>query len=64
MLDIVEIYKDDAGEWRWRRKAPNHEVISQGEGYTDRFNALTGALRANPDVNTSDVKIIGRLHDE
>lgn len=33
-----EIYKDAKGEYRWRLKAANHEIISQGEGYTSKQN--------------------------
>ena len=29
-----EIYKDAKGEYRWRLKAANHEIIAQGQGYT------------------------------
>ncbi len=33
-----EIYKDAKGEYRWRLKAANHEIIAQGEGYTSIAN--------------------------
>lgn len=30
----VEIYRDDLGEWRWRKRAANGKVIADsGEGY-------------------------------
>jgi uncharacterized protein YegP (UPF0339 family) len=33
--DVVRVYKDRAGEWRWRRRAANGEVIStSSEGYS------------------------------
>lgn len=35
-----EIYKDAKGEYRWRLKAANHEIIAQGEGYTSKQNCL------------------------
>ncbi len=28
-----EIYKDAAGQYRWRLKAANGEIIAQGESY-------------------------------
>ncbi len=32
-----EVYKDNAGEFRWRLKAANHEPIaSSGEGYKSK----------------------------
>ena len=33
-----EIYKDAKGEYRWRLKAANHEIIAQGQGYTSKQN--------------------------
>ena len=34
-MDVFEVYRDSAGEWRWRRKAANGEVIADsGEGYS------------------------------
>ena len=36
-----EIYKDTAGEWRWRLHAANHQIIAtSGEGYTRRADCL------------------------
>lgn len=32
-----EMYRDARGEWRWRLKAGNHEVIAvSSEGYTSK----------------------------
>lgn len=38
----VEIYRDKAGEYRWRLKAANHQVVASGEGYKTRAGALRG----------------------
>lgn len=38
----VEFYKDKAGEYRWRLKAPNGEIIASGEGYTTFQNCEKG----------------------
>jgi len=35
-LDYAEIYKDDQGEWRFRVRASNHEIIAEGESYKNR----------------------------
>jgi len=44
--DRTEVYCDAAGEWRWRRVAPNGEIIADsGEGYTRKFDALQAADR-------------------
>jgi uncharacterized protein YegP (UPF0339 family) len=55
--DDVEIYEDSAGEFRWRRKAPNGEIIADsGEGYSVRADAHEAARRVNgDDVDYVDV---------
>ena len=37
-----EVYEDDAGQWRWRLKAANHEIVASSESYVDK----AGAIRA------------------
>lgn len=40
MTAEIEVYEDEAGEWRWRLKAGNGETIADGsEGYDSRYNA-------------------------
>jgi uncharacterized protein len=31
-----EIYRDESGEYRWRFRADNNEVVASGEGYQSR----------------------------
>ena len=50
MTDTIRPYRDRAGQWRWHRKAPNGEIIAQGEGYTRPADLKIGAERANPDT--------------
>jgi uncharacterized protein YegP (UPF0339 family) len=38
----VEIYEDDAGEWRWRLQADNGEIVAVGEGYSRKADAKRG----------------------
>jgi uncharacterized protein YegP (UPF0339 family) len=46
-MDRVEVYRDDAGEWRWRKVAANGEIIAtSGEGYTRKWSARRAARRA------------------
>lgn len=46
------MFKDGAGEFRWRRKAGNSQVIStSGEGYKVKANALHGLRIANADMD-------------
>jgi uncharacterized protein YegP (UPF0339 family) len=36
-------YEDTKGEWRWRLKAKNGEIIADsGEGYKDKSDCLAG----------------------
>ncbi len=49
-----EVYKDSKGEYRFRLKAPNGEIIAASEGYTSKQACLNGidaikkyALNAN-----------------
>lgn len=41
-MAIVELYTDKAGEYRFRLKAANGEIILTSEGYTARASALNG----------------------
>jgi uncharacterized protein len=35
-----QIYRDKAGQWRWRLRAGNHRIIADsGEGYSRRDRA-------------------------
>jgi uncharacterized protein YegP (UPF0339 family) len=42
-------YQDNAGEYRWRLKGANGEIIAQGEGHTRLSDAVRSAasFRAN-----------------
>ena len=38
---VFQVYKDSAGEWRWRLVAGNDQVIADsGEGYRDKKDCL------------------------
>ena len=44
----VEVYRDEAGEYRWRGLAANGEPVSQsGEGYVNRSWAKRQAAALN-----------------
>jgi len=41
MKHKIEVYKDDAGEWRWRVRSGNGRIVAEsGEGYKERRKAL------------------------
>jgi uncharacterized protein YegP (UPF0339 family) len=43
MMGKFQIYKDKAGEFRWRLRAGNNEIVaSSGEGYTTKQNCKKG----------------------
>ena len=52
-----EIYKDKAGEFRYRLKASNGEIIASGEGYTTKQSVQNGieSIKKNaPDAQVVD----------
>lgn len=51
--DVVEIYKDKADEWRWRRlNGYNKQIVSvSGEGYINRHHVIEMARKLNEGVN-------------
>ena len=53
--DVVEVYPDDADQFRWRRVAANGRIISSsGEAFAHQANAFRAAHRANPDTFGDD----------
>jgi hypothetical protein len=37
-----EIYKNRKGEFRWRLRADNNQIIASGEGYTSKAGCKNG----------------------
>ena len=37
-----EIYKNKKGEFRWRLRADNNQIIASGEGYTSKAGCKNG----------------------
>lgn len=52
MAGKFELYKDKAGEFRFRLKAGNGETILASEGYKDRAGAMNGieSVKKNSDL--------------
>ena len=40
MAGKFEVYEDRAGEYRWRLKAGNGQVVASGEGYDTKAAAI------------------------
>jgi uncharacterized protein YegP (UPF0339 family) len=52
-----EVYKDKAGEYRWRLVAPNGQSIADsGEGYSSKESCLEGI--ASVKKNAPDAQIV------
>lgn len=55
---VFEIYRDKRGEWRWRLKAPNQEIIvNSSKGYKTKADCLRriDALRFYIQVTTTSI---------
>ena len=58
MAGKFELYKDRSGEFRFRLKAANGEIIASSEGYSSKAGAQNGieSVKKNaPDATTADL---------
>ena len=53
-----EIYKDRRGEWRWRLRASNHEIIASGEGYVKRADCVHSIRLVKRSTKTKIVDLV------
>ncbi|MGN7978005.1 YegP family protein [Microbacterium sp. 22195] len=58
MAGKFELYQDKGGDWRFRLKAGNGEVIATGQGYASKSGALNGidSVRRNADSEVVEVE--------
>ncbi|WP_298866532.1 YegP family protein [Microbacterium sp.] len=58
MAGKYELYQDKGGDWRFRLKAGNGEVIATGQGYSSKSGALNGidSVRRNADSDVVEVE--------
>jgi uncharacterized protein YegP (UPF0339 family) len=59
----IEVYADNAGEHRWRMKAPNGKIVADsGEGYERRAAAIKAASKlcelAKPNRRTKFLQFV------
>ena len=52
--DRAEIYKTADGQWYWRIRAGNNEIISSGEGYEHRADLVHMLEKHFPHVEIFD----------
>jgi uncharacterized protein YegP (UPF0339 family) len=56
MAGKFEVYKDGQGQFRWRLRTSNGQVIATGgEGYTTKASALGGIKAVQRDAPTAAV---------
>ena len=59
MSNRAELYRDQAGEWRWKLKAANGRIIADsGEGYLNQSDALDGLA-----LVTSEPPVIVKIEE-
>jgi uncharacterized protein YegP (UPF0339 family) len=51
-----EIYKDRKGEFRWRLRADNNQVIASGEGYTTKAACKNGIASVKKNAGKAKVE--------
>jgi uncharacterized protein len=43
---VYQVYEDDAGDWRWRLKADNGNILADsGEGYVRKTDCYAGIAK-------------------
>ncbi len=57
-----ELYKDKSGEWRFRLKAGNGEIIADSESYKTEVNCLNGV--ASLKKNVSETSAFEQFQDK
>ena len=53
-----EVYKDKAGEFRFRLKAGNGEIIATGEGYKAKASCLNGIESIRKNAPEAPVEVV------
>jgi len=56
MAGKFELYESKNGEWRWRLKAGNGEIIATSEGYTSKSSAKNGIESVKR--NAADAEVV------
>lgn len=54
-MSKFHIYRDMAGEYRWRLVARNGEKVAASEGYTSKENAIKSAERVKIWANSAEI---------
>jgi uncharacterized protein YegP (UPF0339 family) len=54
-MSKFEIYKDRKGEFRWRLRAGNGEVIATGEGYSSKDGCKKGIKSVQKNAKAAEI---------
>ena len=54
-MNKFHIYRDAAGEYRWRLVAGNGEKVAASEGYTSKESAIVSAKRVKIWANSAEI---------
>lgn len=57
-LDIAQVYKDLAGQYRFRILAANGEIIMEGEAYTRKEHAIDVLEAHYPNATVVDLTLV------
>jgi len=55
MAAKFEVYKDSKGEYRFRLKAANGEIIATSEGYTAKSGCMNGIESVKQNAPTAEI---------
>lgn len=55
MASKFEIYQDKKGEYRFRLKAGNGEIIATGEGYKQKAGCIKGIESVKQNAPSADI---------
>ncbi len=57
MAATFELYRDKAGEYRWRLRHQNRQIIADsGEGYTTKASAMNGIESVKENAPTAPIE--------
>lgn len=60
-MATFELYLDSAGEWRWRMRHMNGQVIAtSGESFANRENARQGAISVKANAFNAQVIVVAK----
>ncbi len=50
-----EVYKDASGQFRFRLRAPNNEIIAVGEAYTTKAACMNGIESVKKNASVAEI---------